>query len=248
MKASFQKNNDVAGLKTLQSIAAAKTFNAWMYQTIKPYIKGRVLELGAGIGNITDFLTSDFTSVVLSDYNPAYCEYLQNRYRLTKSVHDVLNIDLQDPAFRQTYRHLQASFDSILLLNVIEHLEDDRKCADYCHFLLRPGGHFIVLAPAYALLYSKLDKEIGHYRRYTKNTLASVLEDRGFYTLTKQYFNAVGVAGWLVFNKILGRKEIAKGTMKFYDSLVPLNRWVDKVLGQKFGLSAIVVGKKAEGK
>lgn len=244
MKEAISNTADLAGLQTLQSIASATSFNAWMYQTIRPYIKGRVLELGSGIGNISDQLVSEFSAITLSDYNPAYCEYLVNRFQSTKQVEAVLSIDLQDPAFFETNQPYQNSFDTIILLNVIEHLANDRQCVHNCSFLLRNGGHLIVLAPAYRLLYSALDKEIGHYRRYTKNGLARLLAQNGFGVVQKQYFNLMGIGGWLFFNKLLGRKVITKGSMKNFDRLVPLARWLDRAIGHRLGLSAIVVGKK----
>ena len=244
MKAVLTTTDDIAGLTTLKSISLATRFNAWMYKTIKPYIKGRILELGSGIGNITDHLVTDFSEITISDYNPDYCSFLKNKYTNNKNIEDVLQIDLQDPNFFQTYRHLQNSFDTIILLNVIEHLEHDGKCAEYCQFLLKPDGHFIALAPAFSYLYSPLDKEIGHYRRYTKSSLAMVLQNNGFSILHKQYFNAMGIAGWLVINKWLGRTAITEGSMKFFEKLVPLAKITDRMIGRWVGLSAIAVGKK----
>lgn len=246
MKAVLTTKNDLAGLTTLQSISIANRFNEWMYNTIKPFIKGRILELGSGIGNITDKVALDFSDITVSDYNPDYCSFLKNKYKHNKNISDILSIDLQDPNFFTTYSSLQNTFDTIILLNVIEHLAKDEKCVNYCHFLLKPKGNFIVLAPAFSFLYSSLDKEIGHYRRYTKNSLSLLLEKDDFSLLHKQYFNATGIAGWLVMNKWLGRKTISESSMKSFDRLVPIAKLMDKIVGKWVGLSAIAVGQKKE--
>ncbi|MGO8056046.1 hypothetical protein AB9E30_37990, partial [Rhizobium leguminosarum] len=85
-------------------------------------------------------------------------------------------IDLTHPNFREEYKAYKEKYDSLFLLNVIEHLENDSYAVENCRFLLKQTGHLIVLAPAYQFLFCKLDKQLGHYRRYTRQTLSRLME------------------------------------------------------------------------
>jgi SAM-dependent methyltransferase len=207
-------------------------------------LKGNILEIGSGIGNISKYLIEDGLPVTLSDVTPEYCNFLTEQYLDYKNVKAILILDLQDPDFFQKYAYLRNAFDSIFLLNVIEHLEDDLKAMAYCHYLLKEGGNLILLAPAYPFLYARLDKELGHFRRYTLKSLKVLFQKQHFSILHGQYFNFWGVAGWLVFGKCLGKKMIGAGEISIFDWLMPVLKVTDRLVFNRLGLSVIVVGKK----
>jgi SAM-dependent methyltransferase len=236
-------DKDLAGFETLQSISKANAFNKWMYKTIRPFLKGRVLELGSGIGNISNYILNDFTEVTLSDYNFEYCSILEKKYSTNTNLKSILSIDLEDPDFKRNNEHIKSTFDCIILLNVIEHLFNDQLSVEYCHFLLKEKGNLIILAPAHQFLYSKFDKEIGHHRRYTKRSLSDIVY-KDFKVIHNQYFNFLGMAGWLLFNKFLGRKSLSENSMTIFDMLVPIAKVLDKLLNNKLGISSIVVGER----
>ena len=110
--------------------------------------------------------------------------------------------------------------------------------------MLKNNGHLILLAPAYQFLFCKMDKQLGHYRRYTRKSLAGILPVASFEVIQKKYFNAAGAAGWLVFGKILGNKMIGNTEMSIFDKLVPVFKLVDKVLVNQIGSSVIVAARK----
>jgi len=237
-------SHDPVGANTLEVIARADKFNRWMYETIRPFLKGEILEIGSGIGNISKFAIADKHNITLSDYSPEYKQTLKKNFGHLSNVRDVLSIDLQHPDFFSVYRELQERFDTVFLLNVIEHLQDDTAAVEYCRFLLKPGGHLIVLAPAYQSLYCKFDKELGHFRRYTLKKLGQVIGSQAFELIHKQYFNTIGIFGWFIFGKIMNRKMIGSGEMSVFNSLQPVFKVVDNLTFHKAGLSAIVIGKK----
>lgn len=237
-------HHDPVGAATLQLIQKADRLNQWMYETIKPYLKGSILEVGSGTANISRFAIKDRQQVTLSDYSPDYAAALKKEFSKETLVPDVLMLDLQDPAFIQKNQHLEGHFDSIFMLNVIEHLADDGMAIRYCHFLLRPGGRLILLAPAYPYLYCEFDRALGHYRRYTRSSLSQVAVTNGFNLVTSHYFNFLGIAGWLVSGKWLGHKQLAKNEMAAFNKLVPLAKAADALIGKRAGLSAIVVTEK----
>jgi hypothetical protein len=111
--------------------------------------------------------------------------------------------------------------------------------------LLKTGGTLVILVPAYQFLYNKFDKELEHYRRYTKASLNSLFKKANFKIIHNQYFNAIGILGWFVSGRLLGNNLIPEDQMKAYNTLVPIFRILDKLVLNIFGLSVITVGKKA---
>jgi|SRR5688572_16147493 len=234
---------DATGLYTLQVIAKAGKFNRWMYNEIKPFLKGEVLEIGSGIGNISELAVRDRLSITLSDYNERYCEWLKNKFALSENVRDVLKIDLLHPRFTDHFLNLKERFDSIFLLNVIEHIQDDATAIRNCSYLLKPEGHLIILAPAGNWLYSKLDKELGHVKRYRLRDLIALFEKENYTIMKSHHFNFTGIGGWFLFGKILRRRSLGN-EMSAFNSIVPAAKLVDKLILKKAGLSVIVAGRK----
>ena len=235
---------DPTGFETLEIISHAKSFNKWMYQRIQSYLRGNILEIGSGIGNISEFVVNDGYTITLSDYNPAYAEALAMKYGTAKNVQEIITIDLQDPDFFSAYLSLRAKYDTIFLLNVIEHLQDDAKAIEYCAYMLKPAGRLILLAPAYQSLFSRLDTELGHYRRYRVKDFEKLLKQERFTVIQKQYFNFLGLAGWLVYGRIAGQKQLTAGNFNLFNKLVPIAKILDRLIGRKAGLSVIVTGEK----
>ena len=155
-----------------------------------------------------------------------------------------MRIDLLDPNFESKYLVHKEKFDSIFLLNVIEHIEDDLIAVKNCYYLLKSGGHLILLAPAYSWLYCTFDKQLGHYRRYSLKQLKDLLKKGAFGILKGDYFNFAGIAGWILFGKIMNKKMLGNGEMSAFNKIVPLAKAVDKILGRSTGLSIIVTGVK----
>ncbi len=237
-------DKDPVGSATLAVISSAVRFNRWMYEQVQPYLKDRVLEIGSGIGNISRFVIADNYTIDLSDYNPEYKFLLQEKFSDCKNVQNILTIDLTHPNFSEEYKAYKEKYDSLFLLNVIEHLENDSYAVENCRFLLKQSGHLIVLAPAYQFLYCKLDKQLGHYRRYTRQSLSRLLEKGDFNIIRKKYFNLLGIAGWLISGKLLRNKQLGRNEMSAFDSLVPLARLLDRLTFNQMGLSVIIIGKK----
>src|SRR6478672_11669415 len=117
-----QIHTDVVGEATLTVISKADKFNRWMYDTIRPFLKGNILEIGSGIGNISKFPLVEQLPITLSDINPGYQQILENKFSRYPSLQGILSIDLIQPDFEKSYASLHEKFDSIFLLNVIEHV------------------------------------------------------------------------------------------------------------------------------
>ena len=168
------KEVDTEGHETLDVIAEAENFNHWMYSTIKPYCKGRVLEVGSGVGNISAFFIQDGFKIYLTDIRDNYCAELKRKFSAEPNVIGVENIDLVDADFDTKYKHHLGSFDTVFALNVIEHIENDGLAIANCKKLLTQNGNLIILVPAYQWLYNNFDKELYHYRRYTAKRMSAL--------------------------------------------------------------------------
>lgn len=230
--------NDIYGESTLNSISSADKFNKWMYDQMKPYMKGRILEIGSGIGNISKILVNDQKDVVLSDYSSNYIDLLKEKFENTI----VLQIDLVDPNFETKHKNLFGDFDFIFALNVVEHIEDHELALKNIYKLLKNHGVVFILVPAYQGLFNKFDIALQHHRRYTRKTLQNLFTR--FKLINSYYFNFIGIFGWFIVGKVLGKKIIPESNMKIYNTLVPIFKIVDKIIFNKVGLSVIQIAKK----
>lgn len=233
----FQEK-DFYGESTLRSISLADRFNKWMYDQMKPYIGGKILEIGSGIGNISKFIVNQRGDIVLSDIRKNYVDKLKSKFENA----EVIQLNLVDPDFENKYKNSLETFDFIFALNVIEHIENDSLAIKNIHKLLKKGGIVFILVPAYKFLFNEFDKSLEHYRRYTKGSLGKLFPQ---YKLIKSYyFNFIGIFGWFVVGKLFGKKIIPESNMKLYNQLVPIFKIIDKISGNKVGLSVIQIAKK----
>jgi 2-polyprenyl-3-methyl-5-hydroxy-6-metoxy-1,4-benzoquinol methylase len=246
MSKSFEyREIDIEGMETLTAIEEADLFNEWMYQTIKPYCKGKVLEIGSGIGNISGFFIRDGYKITLSDLRENYVERLSNKFASEENQNlDVIKLDLVHPDFEKQYAHLLGTFDTLFALNVVEHIEDDRLSLANSKKLLKKGGHLIILVPAYQWLYNRFDTELEHYRRYDKKSLREIFLSNEFEVLKSKHFNFTGIFGWFISGKLQNNRTIPKGQMALYNKLVPIFKCIDAILFNSAGLSVVLVGKK----
>jgi len=227
------------GYYILQSIRRAKGFNRWMLSTFRRYIGSRVLEAGCGIGNFTELLL-DRQRLVCVDNDPFYVEMIQRRYGHLENLR-VQRTDLTNIADFQSIQ--RENIDTVVCLNVVEHIESDQQVLQHYFDVLAPGGHAIILVPAHQWLYSACDKVLGHFRRYSRGELRAKMTAAGFEVLSVREFNRLGVLGWLV-NKMLKRRELKPRQMWMYEFLLPVAKLMDFLrLGP--GLSVIAVGRKA---
>jgi len=239
------KTIDEEGMETLEVVAEADNFNLWMFNTILPHCTGSILEIGSGIGNISNYFLQNNYTITLSDIRDNYCEVLKQKYSSNPYLKDVINIDIVDPDFDKKHSSLFETFDTIYAMNIVEHVKDDKTAIANCKKLLKKGGKLIILVPAYQKLYNVFDKELEHYRRYTQKSLDKIYTDNDINIIHRQYFNFIGLFGWWFTGSILKKKTIPGGQMKLYNSLVGIFKIIDKVVLNKMGLSVITVGQKS---
>jgi SAM-dependent methyltransferase len=232
------KDIDEEGSEVLDVISSANKFNKWMYETISPFCSGNILEIGCGLGNISQYFIQDNRSIFLSDIRPNYLDFCKKTFHLDDAK--LLNIDIADANFNEKYSRLFNTFDSIFCLNVLEHIHDDRVAVKNMTNLLSDHGRLTVLVPAYPFLYNGIDKALQHYQRYNKQTFKELLSERGNATHLF-YFNAMGIPAWFLGGKLSKKNTIPRSKMNWYDFFVPLWKLIDRITFSKMGLSLVCV-------
>lgn len=232
------------GLTTLQHLSEAKRLNQWMFETIRPYVKGEVLEIGSGIGNISSFFVEAGIPITLSDLDLHYCSLLEKNFENENKVKGIYQLDLANSSFKSAYASLLGRFDTVFALNVVEHIPNDKLAIANAKLLLRRGGHLVVLVPAYTALYNGLDQGLEHWRRYNRHSLKKLLS-KDFEILKTQYFNLAGIVGWFLSGSVLKKATLPSAQVSLYDKLVPLFRIADTMTFNQVGLSVIAVGRKS---
>src|SRR5205807_1173852 len=152
------------GAEILDTLAAAPRFNRWMADTVRPFLGNSVMEMGAGIGNLSALLWSHRKRYIASDIDPEHLAHLRARFEHRPAV-QVISADL---AHFEDLAPYENELDSVLCLNVLEHVEDDRAALLNMFSVLRPGGKAIVLVPEGMSVYGTLDEVLGHHRRYSE--------------------------------------------------------------------------------
>jgi len=235
---------DPIGKQTLEVISQADTFNKWMYETIKPFSKGKVLEIGSGIGNISELFIENRSEIMLSDLRTEYCEILKEKFKNNSNFLGAEEIDLNDDNFETKYQNHIGIYDTVFALNVVEHIADDVLAIKNCKKMLRAKGNLIILVPAYQKLYNKFDTNLGHYKRYNLKLLQQLFYINDLKIIKGHYFNFMGIFGWYISGRILRKESIPTGQMKVYNTLVPIFKLADTFILKRMGLSVLVVGRK----
>lgn len=221
----------------------APSFLEWRYAEVKPFLAGDILECGSGFGTYSDRLVRDFpeSKITVSDVDAGYIALLRERFKRNSNI-SVSRLDLGN---REDFESLWFKPDSVLALNVLEHVRDDVSALKNVYDILKPDGRLVLLVPAHQTLYNNIDVAIGHFRRYSLKSLTTIIGETKFRVLTMFYMNLLGIVGWYV-NGTLLRSSIVNGSaLHFYDKLVPGLRLFEKrIIKGKFGISLIAVLEK----
>lgn len=228
------------GFMILQAMRRARKFNRWLMSQFDEYLGDEVLEAGCGIGNLTELLLNK-KRVVSLDFEHFYVDRLKQAYG------HLLNFDIAQADLRELEEIESASggrpFDSVLCINVLEHIEQDDTVLRNFFESLKPDGHAVILVPHNPRLYTEVDRVLGHFRRYTRKNLSKKMEDAGFEIVSCKGFNRVGGLGWRISGKILRKKTLSTGQMTLFEILVPLIRIAERFPFHTHN-SVICIGRK----
>jgi len=238
-KYRFSSKYADAGKVALDALEQAPRFNRWMYSSIRGHLGTRIAELGSGRGNLSKLLKEQ-ANVLLTDNRKEYLQELRQRWAHLDNVR-VAHLDLLSPDDYHVIKDFNA--DTIVCLNVLEHIEDDLAVLRRLYDVLPQRCKLVFLVPFNPKLYSRFDKEIGHFRRYSKSELEDKMRTAGLKVECQYYFNKAGVLAWWVGNTLSRQRSISSWQLKIYNVLTPLFRLLDHCLPMQ-GLSTVVVASK----
>ena len=197
-----------------------------------------MLEIGAGIGNLTTWLLPR-QRYVASDINPQYLHYLRNT-ATGKPYLEVERVDLEDPV---CFTGLAGQFDTVVCLNVLEHVRDPEQSLRNMFAALEPNGRLVLYVPQGQGLYSSLDDALAHRCRYDPAMLRGELERTGFTLESIRQFNRASVPAWWWNGKVLRRRNFSRLQLKGFDWMVPTLRRLDGLLPWP-GLGLVAVARR----
>jgi SAM-dependent methyltransferase len=215
----------------LEAMAGATAYNEWIVARAHPWLRGRVLDVGAGIGTHTVQLVEHADEVVAVEPEHEFAAILRGRVDGARVT--VIEGDAGD---------VTGPFDAIACFNVLEHISDDVGTLRRFRELLAPDGALLLLVPAHPSLYGTLDREFGHERRYAKRELRAKLETAGLAPAVLRHVNPVATLGWLAQARIRRRSHMSYRGLDLYDRFVPVFRAIEP-LPIPFGLSLWAVAK-----
>lgn len=225
----------------LGAMEEARRYHAWILSYFRPYLGKRVLEVGAGTGTFAERLCQASPESELFLFEPAGNLYpaLEERFRSHATVHTA-RASLDE-------RATTLGVDTMVMVNVLEHIEDDEACLKLAGHVLAPGGNLLLFVPALQLIYGSLDRSMDHFRRYGRRELAQKLRMAGFRIRRIRYFNLPGVVAWGVYSRLLKRTTVEAGDVRFYDrwmvpALSKIEGWVEPPIGQ----SLLAVAQKGK--
>jgi glycosyltransferase involved in cell wall biosynthesis len=227
------------GRGVLNNLTGTPQYLSWLARKLRPYVGDTVLELGAGIGNMTGRLLARRLLYVAAETDPLHLHALRNRFLRTPNV-VVQRLDPESPA---DFGGLENCFDTVLCLNVLEYLDDPAPVIQSLHGTLKSNGVLVVLAPHGEALYGSLDQGLGHKRRYNKTTARQLFESQGFTVEVTTAFNKAGAPPWWAYSKLFGSRKINKPVLKIFDKTVWIWRRLDALIPWP-GLSLLLVARK----
>ncbi len=225
----------------LDVLESVPRYHDWIVECFSPHLGGMAAEIGAGIGTIAERTLPLVDSLDLIEPSATRIGRLQDKF----AAHE--NVRLFPQTFEGWLKDVkEAAYDSIMMVNVLEHIEDDATTLNEICKRLKPGGKFLIFVPALPMLYSPLDKLAGHYRRYTRPGLTEILNGAAFHVHDIRYMDILGFFPWWLLNVVLGKTEFVESAIQLYDFLgVPLTKLAESLIKPPFGKNLIAVAEKA---
>lgn len=227
------------GLEIQRRLEKATNYNRWILQTIQPYLGSRILEVGCSIGNFTQYFL-DRSLVVALDVSEKYLEVLKAKHDGRPNLIPVhCSIDSPDVLSLKDYE-----LDTAVVLNVLEHVEDDERALRNIFQILSHTGRLLMLAPAFPVLFGAMDRADDHYRRYSRQDLERKVAAAGFNIRKMGYMNFLGFFGWFVNGRIFRRSLLPKNQLAIFNRIVPILAAIERRVPPPIGQSIYCIAQK----
>lgn len=229
--------------KDLEALAAAPNYYDWIFDELTSWIVGDVIEYGAGLGTVSERLAPLAANLTLVEPDPKLANRLRIRFagkRHVRLVCESLESHLASVKEDNTV-------DTVVLVNVLEHIEHDRQALAKIFRMLKPSGRLLLFVPAGKFLMGKLDLGFGHFRRYSKQELICEVRESGGDILSCRYFDLLGVVPWWVMGTLIGATSLNPKLVRLNDKVVvPIARLVDRISSFPFGKNLVLVAGKSD--
>jgi glycosyltransferase involved in cell wall biosynthesis len=229
------------GRGLLNSLTGTPQYLSWLTRVLRPHLGDTVIEIGAGLGNLTGRLMARKLNYVAAEKDPLYLQALRNRFLRTPSV-TVCELDPENPA---DYAAWAEKFESALCVNVLESVHDPARVVASLRGCSKSGGKLIVQVPQGPRLFGPLDRGMGHLRRFSAAEVRGILEAAGFRVERLYQLNKVGAVSWWISGNLLSRKRISRPALKLFDKTVWIWRRIDGLLPWR-GLSLVAIARKQD--
>lgn len=220
-------------------------YSAWMYHKCMPYLGKRIFDVGAGMGRMAEFYAGNAERVVATDIFQSQVDYMNSHFAgvpyFEAVLLDILESDLTPYV---------GGFDTVLCVNVLEHLEQDALAIEKMETLLCEGGNLVLFVPAFSNLYCQLDKNVGHYRRYDRGVLKGLATVCDMEVLYNGYFNMLGILPYFIKGKRKMKvgesfsSTLSEGNGKLYNLASKILEPIEERFPPKVGLTEILVMRK----
>lgn len=218
---------------SLDLLSDTYNYNHWIYSLCRPWLGKEVLEVGAGIGNLTQFLLGA-QRLVCVEPEPEYKGALEDLARTHLNM-KYYGVPVGDIPVQE------CGFDSALCVNVLEHIEDEEHAISAMASRINSGGHIVLYVPAVAWAYGVLDEKLGHYRRYNRRRLHKLAKSCGLSVRKMHYVNFIGLFGWWWCGRVKKEALIDPDKARFMDRLVPFVSACERVVRIPAGQSLLAV-------
>jgi glycosyltransferase involved in cell wall biosynthesis len=238
--ATWEAPRDDVGARTLRRMSRLHEYNRWLHDRFEHYLGPRILEVGAGVGNQSQYFI-DRERVIASDVEPHYVTELTTKFGRLAGVRIAsFRFPLGDDEREDLRRE---AIDTVVCLNVLEHIGDDRATLEDFRTILPKGGHLVLLVPALPALYGTLDVHLHHFRRYEREALGQLLSDTGFEPDTFRYVNRLAVPGWWLNSRVLRRTVLPRVQLGLFRLMMPLLK-SEETQQPSFGLSLLALARR----
>ena len=232
--------------RDLEAMSFARNYHNWILDVFAPYLGSHLVEVGAGTGSFSELLVDrKVRSLSLVEPSGTMHQILQDRVQQFPSS---TKVTVYNSLFAEVFDQIRTAQqpDSIIYVNVLEHIDNDQLELETVWETLAPGGRVFVFVPALQSLYGKFDKSVGHFRRYSRSELENKCRAAGFKILKSNYFDLLGVVPWWLQYRLFRASTLRPGAVKLYDRyIISIAKALESLVYPPIGKNLLLIGEKS---
>lgn len=224
----------------LEALANAVNYQKWIFAMAEPFLGNRILEIGAGIGNVSQWLPIS-ERLIVSESDPILFARLEKKFSPNPNPAK-FSLEFFDAIHGPTESYIEQNLDTVISFNVLEHIKNDKLALQrLCKILQKSSSpqkrRLVCFVPAHSWAFGSADQAFGHFRRYSKTSLTKLAQEVAPEAkIYIRHFNFVGLLGWIVQGKLLKRRYLSTNAIQSFEKLCPFFRFIDKLLYKFLGL------------